>query len=285
MKCISPLNILNPTISSDKIKNLTEVKKRLDVPCGKCINCLGTKRNEWTFRLFQEQKIAETSVFLTLTYNEENIIYADTDQTLYKKDLQDFIKSLRYYQKKQSEWKLRYYAVGEYGTKTDRPHYHIMLFNAHKTVLNDLLNVWEKGIAHIGACNPASIRYITKYLINKVGEFDTKEKPFALMSRRPGIGISYIEKAGEYHKKNGQTTVRNDKGEKMAMPRYYKDKIFSKYQQAVQTKKLQNAALIEEQRQFQSYKARGLNHVKLKDELQEFKIQQMESKLNKKNKI
>lgn len=285
MKCISPLNILNPTISKDKLKNLSEVKKRLNVPCGKCINCLATKRNEWTFRLYQEQKVAKSALFLTLTYSQDNVIYSNTEETLYKKDLQDFIKKLRYQQKKKCQSKIRYYAVGEYGTETDRPHYHAAMFNLDKSIIKELNQYWEKGFAHIGDLNPASIRYLTKYLINRVGEYETKEKPFALMSRRPGIGNNYLSKTGQYHKKLDKTTVRNDQGQTMAMPRYYREKIFSPIQRAVQTKKQQNEALVEEQRQYNDYKKRGLDHTSLKDQLQQRKIEIMESKLNKKNKI
>ena len=59
--------------------------------------------------------------------------------TLVKKDIQDFLKRLRYHEKGYQSWEnpknnkienpIRYLACGEYGTKGGRPHYHMALFN------------------------------------------------------------------------------------------------------------------------------------------------------------
>ena len=82
--------------------------------------------------------------FITLTYNDESLPRTKEGYpTLLKKQVQDYIKRLRnahvaYLKKEQrkvhNEYKItgkpiRYYAVGEYGSQTRRPHYHILLFN------------------------------------------------------------------------------------------------------------------------------------------------------------
>ena len=178
MECISPINIRNPA----------EEKQRITVPCGRCLFCLSSKRNEWSFRLWQEVKIAESAVFLTMTYADEHLLWNHERPLLYKPDLQKFIKRMRNFQtrKTKSNKQIRYYAVGEYGTKTKRPHYHMMAFNLHEKLLNEVTQIWDKGHIDIGECNPATIRYLTKYVINRPDMQYKDAPPFALMSKRPG---------------------------------------------------------------------------------------------------
>ena len=52
--------------------------------------------------------------------------------SLRKRDFQLFMKRLR---KKYSDDRIRFYACGEYGSETFRPHYHAILFGLH---LDDL---------------------------------------------------------------------------------------------------------------------------------------------------
>jgi len=49
--------------------------------------------------------------------------------TLKKTDIQKFFKRLRKCHGKKHK-SIKYYAVGEYGGQTLRPHYHIVIFNA-----------------------------------------------------------------------------------------------------------------------------------------------------------
>lgn len=49
--------------------------------------------------------------------------------------------------------------------------------------------------------------------------------PFALMSRKPGIGANYIETHASWHRDSKSSFTRVN-GEYGSMPRYYRDKIF-----------------------------------------------------------
>ena len=62
--------------------------------------------------------------FVTLTYNNDNLPYNENAilPTLRKKDLQMFFKRLR-----SRIDKIKYFACGEYGDVTQRPHYHMIL--------------------------------------------------------------------------------------------------------------------------------------------------------------
>lgn len=216
MRCISPI--------------LIKTADRRDyVPCGKCNFCLQNRRNDWSFRLAQELKTSYTSKFLTLTYEEENIIYHESSglPTISKRDIQLFTKRIRKQNARMAPWPLRYYTVGEYGTETARPHYHALIFNLHYSLLNNLQDFWTAGQCHIGDVNPASIHYVTKYHVNCVGEYPGRSPPFALMSKKPGIGSNYLTTHFNYHKhgKNHFTKVNGQVGR---LPRFYKEKIFTK---------------------------------------------------------
>lgn len=230
MICPTPLNLIDPRYN--------DPKTRLNVPCGKCGACESNRRNEWTFRLIWEERASVSSHFLTLTYTDENLPTTQHGEiTLKKKDLQDFFKRLRKHDTKHHTTQIRYYAVGEYGTKTQRPHYHVILFNAHNNTINNLDQIWQLGITHVGTTTQGSIHYVTKYHVN----YRTKEKDesnriseFALMSKRPAIGHNYIQQNYEYHKENGFTTVKNN-GYDQKIPRYFRNKIFDKIEKTRQS--------------------------------------------------
>lgn len=220
MRCISPLLIKTPT-------------RRDFVPCGKCNFCLQTKRIDWSFRLTQEHKRSMTAIFLTLTYEEINLpLHAESKlPELSKRDLTLFTKRLRKENSKIVEWPLRYYSVGEYGTETVRPHYHSLMFNLHHSVAGKLHEIWPHGMIDIGEVTPASIHYVTKYVINRTVDYPGREPPFAAMSKRPGIGSNYLATHSEWHL-NGKRNYAQVNGTITRLPRYYKEKIFSPHARA-----------------------------------------------------
>ena len=89
-------------------------------PCGKCLPCRITRRQEWTARLLLEMKTSYAIWFITLTYQEPRLPRLGS---LRKKELQGFLKRLR----KNTGLKFRYFAAGEYG-KNGRAHYHLLVF-------------------------------------------------------------------------------------------------------------------------------------------------------------
>lgn len=212
-------------------------KIRVTIPCGKCMACLSRKRNAWAFRLQNEARDSKTSVFVTLTYDVDHVPVSEYNApTLLKRDIQLFLKRLRKEIKKHSDTPVRYFIVGEYGPTTLRPHYHGLIFNLPYTdkanevkLKNILVTCWKNGFVQLGTVTDASIQYCTKYLITKESLLQDREKEFALMSRNPGLGISYLtNEVIEFHNnskiKRFYTVLRG--GTKTALPRYYSDKIF-----------------------------------------------------------
>jgi hypothetical protein len=230
MKCPTPISIRDKSDANPKNK----ASKRLTVPCGKCGNCRRARRNQWAFRLQQELKDSENAYFITLTYSDERLpefidyYSGEIKSNLVKEDLQKFIKRLREQQYRQTkERKFRYYAVGEYGTETDRAHYHLIGFNIDRSIINRLDHIWGHGHVHVGTVNEGSILYVAKYHVNRDmdADEDGRQKEFATMSKRPAIGHGYIKRNYNWHIDNMNSYIMQN-GYKKAMPRYYKDKIF-----------------------------------------------------------
>lgn len=232
MKCPSPISIPDP--------NARHKSTRLTVPCGKCGACRYNRRADWSFRLAQELRVADYAQFITLTYDDEHVPFNQStgELSLDKTHLQLFIKRLRKFQDGNSKSKIRYYAVGEYGSQTDRPHYHAILYNAVPDTIAHLDRTWTYGHYSVDNLNSARIHYVTKYHVNAVKNEDGRTPEFALMSRNPGIGLNYVTSTKDYHLKNNKFSVINN-GYDQRMPRYYVDKIFSDLQRKLHAEKVQ----------------------------------------------
>lgn len=162
--------------------------------------------------------------FLTLTYTDEKLpAISDSSQTcsnlpgtLVPKHLQDFLKRLR---KLHDPLKLRFYAVGEYGDNTQRPHYHAGLFNFPTCTRGQTKRLygqfgpadwrncchvcrlvgttWGHGDVMLGGLGPDSAQYLAQYVTKKMTSPDDsrlygRHPEFARMSLRPGLGASYL---------------------------------------------------------------------------------------------
>jgi hypothetical protein len=151
---------------------------------------------------------------------------------LSKPDVQKFMKRLR----KLSDHKLKYYVCGEYGTKNMRPHYHMILFNANKEMVEKAWSIDRKpiGTIYIGVVSEASVGYTLKYMTKKgkipLHQNDDRLKEFSLMSKR--LGSNYLtDKMVKWHKNDLEKRMYCNlkDGKKIAMPRYYKDKIYNEF--------------------------------------------------------
>lgn len=222
--CISPF-----------LKKIVRMKNTdfqyMKVDCGKCQECLKRKAQQWAFRFNEQMKQCNVykPLFLTLTYEDKYLAYINDDRpTLVKSDLQGFIKRLRQNERRKgNKLKLIYYGVGEYGGLNERPHYHVLLLNCSDE--RSITDAWYYGNIHFGTVEPASIAYVLKYAQKKITIInDERFKEFAVMSKK--IGISYIENNLniDYNKKNLKPFLTTEGGIKIPMPRYYKEKIFSK---------------------------------------------------------
>lgn len=251
MKCSNPVRIY-------KGLDRREYPDGLLVACGKCLQCRLQRKAVWSLRCLHELESHENAMFVTLTYNDENLpMYADKnevvrlkeihklagrfnkmciDGTLAKRDLQLFMKRLR---KSLGDRKIRYFACGEYGMEGERPHYHLIIFGMNNLSDDDKLLVmsawpycnWNKNAIRKGSFGLAekeSIEYTAKYILKKYDgvkaddEYKDKSRcePFKVGSL--GIGRDYVDTHSNTLIDKGYTTVN---GVKRSLPRYYKKRL------------------------------------------------------------
>lgn len=207
--------------------------EKIPVPCGKCPECLSRRTSGWSFRLMQQDKQSISAYFLTLTYDTLHVpITKNGFMDLSRRDVQLFVKRLRKNHELpngKNDNPIKYYAVGEYGGRTMRPHYHVILFNSDIKLIQ---TSWQKGSVHYGVVTGASIGYTLKYMMKPskipLHRNDDRIREFSLMSK--GLGVGYItESILNWHHKDlrNRMYVNIDDGKKIAMPRYFKNKIYT----------------------------------------------------------
>lgn len=177
--------------------------------CGQCMPCRINRRRKWTARMMLEAAQYTDNTFATLTYDDENLPKAPSGvATLKPPDLRDFLKRLRSHYATVGR-KFRFYAVGEYGDGSMRPHYHLALFNVPNCcygmsvysrfrlrccpVCELVRKVWGKGHIYLGSLERDSAGYVAGYITKKMTKEDDprlgdRYPEFARMSLRPGIG-------------------------------------------------------------------------------------------------
>lgn len=247
-ECLSMISVYHPP----KFRKVLDGKQgfiqpgsRHMVPCGKCAFCLKSKRNSWMFRIYHEMRDQEhKGYFLTMTYDEKHVRRVGPDRkvlSLRFRDVQLYIKRLR-----KAKYYAKYICVGEYGGTTLRPHYHMLLWT--DAPVEFLERNWKSSIddsvmgsIHFGTLNMRSAMYTLKYIIQPkvvVDKEDPREPARAQFSR--GLGLSYLDsRTYEWH-----TCDYDDPemfsyidGQKVAVPRYYRTKMFTRDQlQKVQHK-------------------------------------------------
>lgn len=202
------------------------------LPCGKCLACAQRRQKDWSIRLTYEMNQSTSCYFVTLTYDDLHVPTANLNgalvNVLCKRDFQLWMKRFR----KTSDTKIRFFACGEYGTRTLRPHYHVILFNysLRSDLYRALSDTWQNGFFTSSKVQPAHIEYVAKYstmLSDLPKSLRSKEyRPFSLQSRRPAIGANYLTpEIVKYHRETLSTTVTRN-GVKSSLPRYYREKIF-----------------------------------------------------------
>lgn len=224
----------------------------VEIPCGKCIGCRLDYSRQWANRCMMEVQYHENSLFLTLTYDDDHVpksYYPDPETgeaqevlTLCKRDFQLFMKRLR----KNSGQDLRYFACGEYGSTTFRPHYHAIVFGLKLDDLEVyqhkrnyvyytspfLSSCWSNGFAIVGEVNWDTCAYTARYIMKKADGIEKAffddfglQNEFTLMSRKPGIARQFYEEHKDIYDYD-LINISTPKGGKQFRPPRYYDKIF-----------------------------------------------------------
>lgn len=185
-------------------------------------------------RITHEASFHEENSFLTLTYSDNNI---PPHGSLRYDDLTRFVQRLKIDLKRKTGTVIKYYAVGEYGDRSLRPHYHACLFGhafldqrivvattPHLLWTNPYLErIWGLGQVRVGALDFATARYTASYITKKLrakqkyvrtdeqtGELIAVEQPKAFMSRN--IGKDWWNQWGHQLKDHDHVVINGQRG-------------------------------------------------------------------------
>lgn len=263
MQCYRPIRL---TVDNYFYKNgIQNARSWQLVPCGKCLACLSHKKREWSMRFSHEFSYyrQSNSMFLTLTYNKENL---PDNYSLCKRDYQNYLKRLR-----KAGYKFKYMVAGEYGILKGRPHYHLVIFgipNENPLKIRDLYTIkdckyktdktlfqkWNKGKIQIGYVSNKSIEYCCKYILKQDHKYLNDKEYFALYNRiKPfrrvskGIGKQFaIDNARNLYENLFIYFGSN----KLSIPRTY-IKYVEKYAKLPLLTKIQEKCLIDKDKEIQ----------------------------------
>lgn len=172
--------LFNPT------KNVYDVMST----CGKCEECIASKRYKLSIRFKNEMDKHPYKYFLTITFNDVNILrnplfYNPKNNSSYntmlsKYHVKKIIANIRNKLKRiyGKQFTFSYFLCGEYGPKTLRAHYHIALFMDQPLSLEkkkgikekytcDIFNSKQYGFYDLVKIKPNDkvSNYITKYML------------------------------------------------------------------------------------------------------------------------
>lgn len=224
-----------------------------EVPCGKCLGCRKARAREWRTRIVHEAQLYDANWFLTLTYDSEHL---PPSLSLEYRDVQLFMKRLR---RKfvgdragpNGRHPVRFFCAGEYGSKNQRPHWHLILFNVAFRDLFELPGkpggevlygsreceeLWRNGSVAVGSVTARSAAYVAGYSLKKrsgkgrllenvvdvaTGEVLVRRREFVVMSRRPGLGYWWYLKFRSDLFPADHAVVE---GKPQKVPRFYTEK-------------------------------------------------------------
>lgn len=249
MSCLRPLEAYRIRLSGEVILGTKGAGRgdKLELPCARCIGCKLDKRKAWAIRIMHESQLYDSSVFVTLTYDDEHL---PASLSLEYSDFQCFMRRLRKEVVGSTVGPdggrpVRFFVSGEYGARGSRPHWHAILFNCwfkdSVRFVNDTLrskqceDLWRGGDVVIGSVTSASAAYVAGYTMKKVhgprarlyyedvvnvrtGEVSRRRPEFVRMSLKPGIGAWWYRKfAGDMFPND----IAVMDGKRCKVPRYY----------------------------------------------------------------
>ena len=285
------------------------MREFMKVPCGECEGCQEAYSKEWAVRCLLEAQEHEHNYFITLTYDEYNIprddeIVDEKTGVIYENDnwmqghlvknhWRKFEKDLRrYWEYHYNHTGIRFYACGEYGGQTQRPHYHAILMNfpipLDKLKVHSMSNgnpifeceiiekIWGKGFISLAEVNWDTCAYVARYVMKKQkGKmtreryFETGKTPeFVLMSRRPGIAQAYAAKNLQNIYSNDEIIIKGhrEKIQPVKPPKYY-DRLFDKEHHELMEKiKEKRKAIAKEENRLKNSKTSMTEAERLKSE-------------------
>lgn len=232
MACYKPIQAYRtPNQAKLEFQPSPETIEALKIPCGRCIGCRLENSRQKAMRGTLEAQMHDQNSWLTLTYAPGN---EPPGESVNRRDLDLFMKRLR----KRYGTGISHLSCGEYGDRTGRMHYHVCLFGHdfgdkypwQKTGVGTLYRsdaleeIWTEGHAIVGEVNFDTIAYTARYITKKITgdkaeqHYQGKEPEFLSMSRKPAVGLRFVEEYADDIYPKDFVTIR---GRKMKPPVYY----------------------------------------------------------------
>lgn len=220
LQCLKPVLAYMNADGTSSFRETSETIGSHYRRCGVCAACLGHRVMQWSTRVRHEGMLHDHVSVLTLTYDDDHL---PQDGSLVRSHLTQFIEKVRYRYRGQI---VRFFGCGEYGEKSLRPHYHLILFGpeivdkvpARKGKSGQVLyssqlldECWDnRGFVVCEEFHVQAAAYIAAYIMKKK-DFDSDENgfyeavdpdgvisrrvaPFVTSSQRPAIGDSFFFK-------------------------------------------------------------------------------------------
>lgn len=241
--CLYPRPAQNPRYTENRknggiIPPIPDLKlMTVNIPCGKCIECRKQKANEWRIRLIQEIQNTPHGKFITLTFNTESLIALATELTANNKTLAGYeldneiaklaVKRFRERWRFKHKKSPRYWLVTELGHQgTEHIHLHGFIWTDKR---DEIPTTWKYGFTWVGKyVGGRTASYCVKYVM-KLDPMHRHYRPIILTSH--GIGKQYLNERyrqeHRYRDINTNDTYRLDNGQKLQLPRYYRNKLFT----------------------------------------------------------
>lgn len=255
----------------------------IEVPCGNCAPCRLEYSRVWANRCYLESLCHPYTWFITLSYRDDALVYNPGAQfaTLEKDALSSFMRKVRDYYG--HNLNIRYFGCGEYGDRTMRPHYHLIVFGAP---INDLTidmpdmskpklasgkypifrrknsngdyvffsqaiyDCWQKGKIEVENASWNTSAYVSRYVMKKqkgTGKeiYDRLKilPEFLRMSTKPGIGADWLLYNKDKLLRNDYMSVKNKNGVQTTHPPRYFEKLMMKDAESVEAASMEGNKL------------------------------------------
>lgn len=222
--------------------------------CGQCMPCRKNKHRIWSSRIMLESYQYKDNCVANLTYDDEHMPRLDDGRgILVRAELTAFLKRLR---ADVAPHRFRFFGCGEYGDKSMRPHFHVVLFDMPNCVYGKsryldypypknccpfcdrIRDKWGKGGIQLMELNMSTSQYVAQYVTKKMLHVDDprlKGLPpeFPAMSLKPGIGAGMMHDYASTLLQFGlhlsrvdvPSTIAHNNGREMPIGRYLQQKL------------------------------------------------------------